>query len=68
VWMTWFIGCLPQAIIGMVFVPLLLFKQYPPEVRVSLCLVRVTVCATVSVCVSVSVCTSSDPTLLKKLP
>jgi hypothetical protein len=33
VWMSWFIGCLPQAIIGMVLVPLLLFKQYPPEVR-----------------------------------
>ena len=36
-WMTWFIGCLPQAIVGMVIVPLLLFKQYPPEVRVCLC-------------------------------
>ena len=32
-WMSWFIGCLPQAILGMVIVPLLLFKQYPPEVR-----------------------------------
>ena len=42
-WMTWFIGCLPQAIVGMVLVPLLLFKQYPPEVRCGCCL-RVFLC------------------------
>ncbi|KIY99148.1 2-oxoglutarate/malate translocator Flags: Precursor [Monoraphidium neglectum] len=33
VWMNWFIGCLPQAVLGMVITPLLLFKQYPPEVK-----------------------------------
>lgn len=33
-WTTWFIGCLPQAILGMVITPLLLFKLFPPEVRV----------------------------------
>ena len=32
VWMTWFIGCLPQAVLGMLITPLLLYKQYPPEV------------------------------------
>jgi di/tricarboxylate transporter len=31
-WMTWFVGCLPQAILGMVITPLLLFKLFPPEV------------------------------------
>lgn len=31
-WTTWFIGCLPQALLGMVITPILLFKLYPPEV------------------------------------
>jgi DASS family divalent anion:Na+ symporter len=32
-WTTWFIGCLPPAILGMVVTPILLFKLFPPEVR-----------------------------------
>lgn len=32
-WMTWFIGYLPQAVLGMVVTPILLFKLFPPEVR-----------------------------------
>jgi hypothetical protein len=36
-WTTWFVGYLPQAIIGMVLTPLLLFKMFPPEVRGCVC-------------------------------
>jgi di/tricarboxylate transporter len=32
-WATWFIGCLPQALLGMVITPILLYKLFPPEVR-----------------------------------
>lgn len=32
-WTTWFIGCLPQAILGMVITPILLFKLFPPEIK-----------------------------------
>jgi di/tricarboxylate transporter len=32
-WTTWFIGCLPPTILGMVVTPILLFKLFPPEVR-----------------------------------
>lgn len=31
-WTTWFIGYLPQAIVGMLVTPILLFKLFPPEV------------------------------------
>jgi di/tricarboxylate transporter len=31
-WTTWFIGCLPQAVLGMVITPILLYKLFPPEV------------------------------------
>ncbi|KAF6250451.1 Sodium/sulfate symporter [Scenedesmus sp. NREL 46B-D3] len=32
-WTTWFIGCLPPAILGMVITPILLFKLFPPEIK-----------------------------------
>lgn len=33
-WTTWFVGCLPPALLGMVITPILLFKLFPPEVSV----------------------------------
>ncbi|KAF8064503.1 DIT2-1 [Scenedesmus sp. PABB004] len=30
---TWFVGCLPPALLGMAITPILLFKLFPPEVK-----------------------------------
>lgn len=31
-WTTWFVGCLPPALLGMIITPILLFKLFPPQV------------------------------------